>query len=232
MVEAYNKAQNNLAQDNKTEETKKQIMTRKRLMELELPVFMNINNDKLELTVYANGMVIYSDLSDKESPHHTVFSILDAKLFIDPDQHDFSYYKINDYPEFLDCDAADLLILLGQDRIDHNASSRSRYHSPLYLDNNGDYYEVASDTVHRQKTYVCEDFSDSILDREAEKQLLKDLAELRQELTKIQAQVIDLYFDKQMSKAEIARTLGKSYSTVRDCFKSAMGKLEKLKLNY
>lgn len=206
----------------------KRLPSYKQLQEAQLPIILQLNIESSELNVYNNGLITYSNLVSGKI-HHTVFSISKLELRYEYSKHSYAPINLSDYPEFDEYDAAEVLMMCGQDRIDYNTNSRENSHASKYLDDSGEYHEKKENT--RKKLSLPEpDFTDAIIDRLEPAQELDEhelLKKALNHLTQKQLEVVRLHFLEQLTQEEIAQQLGIARPSVQSRLDGAIKKLKK-----
>lgn len=201
----------------------KKLPSYKQLKEQNLPVLLQLYIGNQELKVYNNGLATFSDFIGGKV-RHTVFPIHDLKLCYEYSRSSCPAIKISDYPELLEYDACDILMLCGQDRLDQNTYSRES-------NNESKLVEKTKKQSKETNISFCEDFTDALIDSmvaddERQKQYQK-LHKALKTLTENQQEAIELRFWKELTQKQIAKKLGISRESVKDRLDGAIKRLEK-----
>ena len=202
--------------------------TYKQLQSSNTPIILQLNTGNVELTVYDNGLVTYSDVISGKI-HNTVFCIDKLELRYEFANKYTPSIKLSDYPELEEYDAVEFLSMCGKDRLDYNTYNRESYHGSKSITDEGLHYETKM-RPNKKLLYNKPDFTDRIINKIDS--IKKDeryhfLEDAMNHLTEKQLQVIELYYYEQLTQQAIADRLGISRTSVQDRHDSALKKLRK-----
>lgn len=210
--------------------TSKKLPSYKKLTEQQLTVLLQVNTGNQQLIVYDNGLATYSDVIGGKI-RRTVLSIFNLTLYYEFSDHSLLKNSISDHPEFLNCDAVQILFFCGQDNLDRNTASREAYHAKGSLDISGEYYEGSSNTRNKSIGYDYYDFTEEVINQlepDDTAVLLKKLRKNMDKLTDKQKEAVKLYFGEEMTYKMIASKLGITRDSAKDRVEGALKKLRKL----
>ncbi|MCD7890126.1 MAG: sigma-70 family RNA polymerase sigma factor [Oscillospiraceae bacterium] len=180
----------------------------KRLVESGEKVIAKYGEKGSEVTVYANGYVVYQD-----EERATVFPFPKKKSF----QYKSSCGMRTAYIKGSDFDDMGWyfrLILEGEDRLRHNADNRFYYRVILYGDYSEEWKELKDPVGSAEDIYFAE----------RNKKIALDAMDV---LTKKQRYVITEHFLNGVSYKEIAEDLGITRQAVRDTAEKALRRMRK-----
>lgn len=179
------------------------VPTPKMLMDSEVPIVVReLLNDQTELTVFANGYVIY-----RSGKRMTVFALHTCKDY----QYEVSSGKAQNISEefFDNGDWYIRLMLEGEDRLAVNQEVQASTNQVSYSAEN-DNWSVLADT------------SCDVAERLAEQEFVEELLSL---ITEKQRIVMIRYYIEEESHEEIARDLGISRQAVTDAIAKAIRRI-------
>ena len=168
-----------------------------------LTVIDEYHDDKVDIIVYEDGSVDYSQHYQGCKARRTVFDLRDAEIYTSPDGFSLKYDLSNS-------DAFIAITIYGDEKIIRNSDKNERDNTQQFIG-----------------TEATDDFVDKWIKKLTYSDTLKQLADAIDTLTHAQKKVIFLYYYKELTEKQISEKLGIGRTSVQDCRLRSLKKLNK-----
>lgn len=183
----------------------------------------------MDVIVYQNSYVFFYYHPAGLKSRRTVFSLHEIEI-----EYEFATHKVKFSESMLnDLDAVSVITTYGMERIINNSDAVEKKYVPVWMDDP----VKDGETDNNGKQVTVADFMEQMRSPSAEKVyfdhynkecIVNDFVEMYKQLSKIQQDVIYLYYFKEMTETEIAELLGYSRSNIQHHRNKAIEKMNKM----